>query len=137
MEGYPTESNQYFKKANVNDLVLYTIGPILTDFILKTGRNSIQLLREKEEFVIMDLISVKESNYVLIIEAKKASLGDAMKQCLLSMKDARDNNGGGRCTVSLQLESPGKCSSMMVHHFRYHVSLTLYLLVWTKRKSYG
>ncbi|KAI5839536.1 hypothetical protein DFP73DRAFT_561246, partial [Morchella snyderi] len=107
MEGYPTEANQYFKETNVNDLVLYTIGPILTDFIRKAGRNSIQLLREKEiistdsetggyeEFVMMDLISVKESNYVLIIEATKASLGDAMKQCLLSMKDARDNNGGG------------------------------------------
>ncbi|KAI5844493.1 hypothetical protein DFP73DRAFT_549515 [Morchella snyderi] len=107
MEGYPTEANTYFKETNVNDLVLYTIGPIITDFILKTGRDSIQLLREKEivskdsetggyeEFVMMDLISVKERNYVLIIEAKKSSLGDAMKQCLLSMKDARDNNGGG------------------------------------------
>ncbi|KAL0638819.1 hypothetical protein Q9L58_002048 [Maublancomyces gigas] len=66
------------------------------------GRNIIQLLREKkivstdsttggmEEFVMMDLISVKERNYVLIIEAKKASLGDAMKQCLFVMKDMRE-----------------------------------------------
>ena len=48
-----------------------------------------------EEFVLMDLISVKESNYVFIIEAKASSLGQAMEQCLLSMKDARDDNGGG------------------------------------------
>lgn len=59
MEGYPTEANQYFKETNINNLVLYTIGPILTDLIRKTGQNSIQLLREEEEFVMMDLISVE------------------------------------------------------------------------------
>lgn len=104
IEGYTTDANPYFKESNVSNLVLYTIGPILTDFILKTGRESLQLLREKEiadsatgrleEFVMMDLISVKERNYVLTIEAKRSSLGEAMKQCFLTMKDARDSNGG-------------------------------------------
>jgi len=81
-EGYPTEANAYFKETNINDLVLYTIGPILCHFILKTGRNSLQILREKEiistdsvtdgmeEFAVMDLISVKERNYVFIIEQR-------------------------------------------------------------------
>src|SRR5258706_9700989 len=69
-----------------------------------TGRNML-LRREKEgvstdfetggkeEFIVMDLISVMERNFVLIIEAKRSSLADAMKQCLLSMKDMGDGNG--------------------------------------------
>ncbi|RPB27442.1 hypothetical protein L211DRAFT_546945 [Terfezia boudieri ATCC MYA-4762] len=43
----------------------------------------------------MDFVAVMERSYVLIIEAKRSTLGEAMKQCLLSMKDAWDNNGGG------------------------------------------
>lgn len=48
-----------------------------------------------EEFVVMDLISLTEEKFVLVVEAKKVSLGEARKQCFLSMKDMRDNNGGG------------------------------------------
>ncbi|RPB01494.1 hypothetical protein L873DRAFT_1803199 [Choiromyces venosus 120613-1] len=33
--------------------------------------------------------------YILIVEAKKASLGEARKQCFLSLKNMRDRNGGG------------------------------------------
>ncbi|KAF8417262.1 hypothetical protein BGX38DRAFT_714777 [Terfezia claveryi] len=43
----------------------------------------------------MDLISVMEEKFVLIVEAKRASTGQAMKQCVLSLKDAWDNNEGG------------------------------------------
>ncbi|KAF8543477.1 hypothetical protein BDD12DRAFT_874574 [Trichophaea hybrida] len=45
-----------------------------------------------EEFVVIDLISVGEEKFIFIVEAKRSSLGLAMKQCLLAMKD---NNGGG------------------------------------------
>ncbi|KAI5838057.1 hypothetical protein DFP73DRAFT_617573 [Morchella snyderi] len=48
-----------------------------------------------EEFVVMDLISVTEDGFVFVIKAKRGSLGEAKKQCLLSMKDMRDRNGGG------------------------------------------
>lgn len=41
----------------------------------------------------MDLISVTEENFALIVEAKRYSLGRAVIQYLLSMKDMRDNNG--------------------------------------------
>lgn len=41
----------------------------------------------------MGQISVESETFVLIIEA--SSVGLAMKQCLLAMKDMRDNNGGG------------------------------------------
>lgn len=47
LEGYPTEANPGPKEANVSDLVLYITGPIVTEFILKTGRN-VRLRREKE-----------------------------------------------------------------------------------------
>ncbi|KAI5839545.1 hypothetical protein DFP73DRAFT_561270 [Morchella snyderi] len=33
--------------------------------------------------------------FVLVVEAKTVSLGEARKQCFLSLKDMRDNNGGG------------------------------------------
>ena len=32
---------------------------------------------------------------MLIIEAKKSSIGEAFKQCMLSMRDMRDGNGSG------------------------------------------
>ncbi|RPB15816.1 hypothetical protein P167DRAFT_542534 [Morchella conica CCBAS932] len=105
IEGYPTEANPDFKEANISDLVYITLHPILFDFKRKTGR-TVRLLREKEivstdgetggteEFVMVDLVSVTEEKFIFIVEAKRSSLGQAMKQCLLAMKDMRDNNGG-------------------------------------------
>ncbi|KAA8897860.1 hypothetical protein FN846DRAFT_224806 [Sphaerosporella brunnea] len=107
IEGYPTEADPDFKEANVSDLVLHIISPVLANFKRTTGRK-VALLREKEilsqdgepggyeEYVVVDMISVMEENFVFVIEAKRSSLGEAMKQCLLAMKDTRDNNGGGR-----------------------------------------
>lgn len=107
IEGYPTEGDPDLKEANIHDLVYAIISPVLVSFIRMTGRQSIQLRREKEiistdgetggleEFVMVDLVSVEDEKFVLIIEAKKNSLGQAMKQCLLAMKDMSDNNGGG------------------------------------------
>ncbi|KAF8534297.1 hypothetical protein BDD12DRAFT_896351 [Trichophaea hybrida] len=81
IEGYPMESDPDFKEANVSDLVLHIISPILSDFRRKTGRR-IALLREKEiisldsetggyeEFVAMDMISITEQNFILVIEAR-------------------------------------------------------------------
>ncbi|KAF8468149.1 hypothetical protein BDZ91DRAFT_721991 [Kalaharituber pfeilii] len=71
VEGNPSESNADFKEANINDLVYIIINPIISDFRRRTKRN-IRLRREKEiiaadnmtggyeEFVVMNLISVKE-----------------------------------------------------------------------------
>ncbi|KAA8892730.1 hypothetical protein FN846DRAFT_924087 [Sphaerosporella brunnea] len=107
VEGYPSEEDPDFKEANVSDLVLHVISPIIFDFIIKTGRKGVTLSREREivatdsetggteEFVVVDQISVTAEKFVLIIEAKRSFVGQAMKQCLLSLKDARDNNGGG------------------------------------------
>jgi len=106
MEGFPGEEEPDFKEANINDLIHAILSPIVTDFRRQTGYN-IRLRREKqilsvdcetggfEEFVMMDVISVTEENFVFVIEGKRSSLGQAMKQCLLSMKDMRDNNKTG------------------------------------------
>ena len=44
---------------------------------------------------MVDFISVMEEKFVLVIEAKRSSLGQVMRQCLMVMKDMRDSNGGG------------------------------------------
>ncbi|KAG0639565.1 pyridoxal phosphate-dependent transferase [Tuber brumale] len=105
-EGYPTEANVDFKEANINDIVAFTIIPIVAQFTRETKRK-LRLSREKEitskdcstsgmeEFVVMDYISYDEMKYVLVVEAKRAALGEAIKQCFLALKDIRDLNGGG------------------------------------------
>ncbi|KAF8416251.1 hypothetical protein EV426DRAFT_578791 [Tirmania nivea] len=96
-----------FKEANVCDLVLPTILPVLYDFKEKAPRKRVTVMREKqvvsedsevggfEEFVVMDVISIMAERNILIFEAKRESLGAAMGQCLLAMKDLRDGNKGG------------------------------------------
>ncbi|KAG0637267.1 hypothetical protein HOY80DRAFT_283078 [Tuber brumale] len=104
--GYPSEADPDFKEANINDLAAFTIYPIPSLFKHETSRN-LHLSREKEiasldsstsgieEFVVLDYISLEQTKYILIVEAKKVSLGEVQKQCFLSMKDMRDSNGGG------------------------------------------
>ena len=106
-EGYPTHPDTNFKAANINDMVYAIISPVLFDFMRTTGRGGIRLSREKviisvdsqtggnEEFVVVDEISVTEDKTVFIIEAKDEFVGQAMRQILLAMKDARGNGGGG------------------------------------------
>jgi len=105
-EGYPSESTADFSEGNINDLIYTIIGPVLSCVRREIGRD-LRLRREKEivsidgeasgkgGFVVMDVLSVTERNYVLVVEGKKGSIGEAMKQCLLSMKDMWDNNNGG------------------------------------------
>ncbi|KAF8473371.1 hypothetical protein BDZ91DRAFT_714529 [Kalaharituber pfeilii] len=105
-EGYPWESTADFSEGNASDLVYAIIGPVLTCLKRKMGRD-IRLRRKKEivsvdgetggkeEFVLMDVVSVTERNYVLVVEGKTGLVGEAMKQCLLSMKNMWDNNNDG------------------------------------------
>lgn len=99
IEGYPTERDPNFRESNTNHLAYATIGPILSDFIRKTGSVTVQLQSEREivstdgemeEFTALDLILVKEERFIPIVEAKRSSLGQAMKQCPLVM---RNRNG--------------------------------------------
>ena len=47
---------------------------------------------------MVDRISVGEERFVIINEGKKGTTGEVLKQCLLSLKDARDQNSGGACS---------------------------------------
>ena len=105
IEGYPMDATSDFKESNISDLVLYIIGPIIS--AIKKVRPEILLRREKEivsvdevtggieEFLVVDQVAITEEKSVLIIEAKRASIGQAITQILLAMKDARDTNSGG------------------------------------------
>ena len=102
IEGYPTEADPDFKEANVSDLVLYTIGPVL-DSVRKMGRD-IRLTREKEitsvdnetgaleEFVVVDQIAVAEQKFVLIIEAniRWTALANVQLRWYIAAEDARN-----------------------------------------------
>jgi hypothetical protein len=54
-----------------------------------------------EEFVVMDRISVTKQTVLLVTEAKRCSLGEGLKQCLLALRDMYDNNM--RCDIQLIL----------------------------------
>jgi len=101
-EGYPTESIDDFNAANVNDLVLVIILPILSAFKRETGHN-IFLEREKEiipdesvadgrgESVVTDYIRAGERKYVFVVESMKSYSGPAKRQCMLALKDMAEN----------------------------------------------
>jgi hypothetical protein len=69
------------------------------------------------EFVVVDLVAVAEEKFVLMIEGKRSSLGQAQRQCLLSMKDMGDKMAEVRSMVSLQQERVGGCLNMIVYCF--------------------
>ncbi|KAF8435196.1 hypothetical protein BGX38DRAFT_1262709 [Terfezia claveryi] len=111
-EGYPAEDIANCDIANINDLVYAMIVPIISNFSRKTCPKSLHLQREREiialgsdaeaeagrveESIVMDLISIKEDRVVIVIEAERSALHQAMKQCLLSMFDMRGYNGSGK-----------------------------------------
>ena len=81
-------------------------------FKRKAGRN-LRLRREKsiiaadkttggnQEFVMIDIIGMGCRKFVFLIEAKKSSLGEAKKQCLLAMKNMGEMNGVGGLYLAL------------------------------------
>ncbi|KAG0634349.1 hypothetical protein HOY80DRAFT_533856 [Tuber brumale] len=105
VRGYPSEAKGDLEEA-INDMVVFTIFPIIAQFKDEANRELL-LAREKEitsidasthglvEFAVMDCISYNHHDYVLVVEAKRVSLGEAIKQCFLSLRDMRDSNGGG------------------------------------------
>jgi len=117
LEGYPTETNPDYNGNNVRDLVLYILGPLVSYFKrnhVQVGRN-IRLRREKqivfaddetsgnEEFIMMDQVCVTERYCVIVIGAKRSSLGEAFKWCLLSMRDTRDSNDAGNLSQRVKV----------------------------------
>ncbi|KAG0133218.1 hypothetical protein HOY82DRAFT_538324 [Tuber indicum] len=104
--GYPTMADGDLKVASINKIAALTVDPIIGLFKQETNKK-LSLTRKKEitsidsrtrgmmEFVVMDHIPFQQKKYILVVVAKKVSLGEARKQCFLSLKDMRDCNGGG------------------------------------------
>ncbi|KAF8420079.1 hypothetical protein EV426DRAFT_613370 [Tirmania nivea] len=105
IERKPMEADADFKEDNINHLVFSILSPIVEDFMLKNNRPDLRLRTQKEivskdgeimeEFVLMDRISYSEERFILVVEAKRSSLRQALKQCLLALKGMGDNNGDG------------------------------------------
>ncbi|KAF8472011.1 hypothetical protein BDZ91DRAFT_717027 [Kalaharituber pfeilii] len=107
IEGKPTEADADFKESNISHLVFSILSPIVEGFMLRSERPSLRLRTDKEivskdgetggteEFVVVDRITYKEERFILIVESNQSSLGQALKQCLLALKDMGDNNGDG------------------------------------------
>ncbi|RPB28995.1 hypothetical protein L211DRAFT_776716 [Terfezia boudieri ATCC MYA-4762] len=124
------EADTDFKEANIHHLVYVILSPILESFILRTGRENVRLLSEKEivskdgetggeeEFAIVDLIQVRSEDFILIVEAKRASLGQAMKQCFLAMKVCVIIMVGVKYLVLLRQGDTGEWLNTMVRHLR-------------------
>ena len=103
VEGYPDAPHD-IKEANINDLVVFALYPILLAF-QKNSLRHLRLQREKEirsvdstvhgleEFTVMDCISKNNQKFILVVETKRISVRDARKQCFLAMRDMYDNNG--------------------------------------------
>ncbi|KAG0642390.1 hypothetical protein HOY80DRAFT_639808 [Tuber brumale] len=106
LRGYPIEATADSTQATINDIVFFTTYHIIARFNEETKQN-LRLAREKEitttdsrtsgreEFVVMDLRSYNQKKYVLAVEAKNTSVGEAIKHCFLALKDMWDYNGGG------------------------------------------
>ena len=107
IEGNPTEADPDYKEVNINHLVFSIISPILEQFALTTTEN-VRLQSQKEivstdgktgdtqEVVFVDRTTYKKEKFILVVESKRSSLGQALKQCLLALKGTRDNNGDGK-----------------------------------------
>lgn len=97
MEGYPSGVSIDFKEANVHDLIVDVIGPIISEFTHLTGRKVLprgekeltgadSQTADYQEFVIIENKSPREESLVLAIKAKRSSLGDGIRQSESSIK---------------------------------------------------
>ena len=106
LEGYPTQAVGDFEESNVTDFILYTLGPVLSEFKFKMGRAA--PFREGTKILSSGLSdgwvrrvcddgrNCGETKEVCHCGGVKAScVGLALKQCLLALKDMQGNNGGG------------------------------------------
>ncbi|PUU73691.1 hypothetical protein B9Z19DRAFT_1111067 [Tuber borchii] len=92
VEGYPSEANDDFNKANVNDLVAFIL-PIVTAFQRGTGRE-LRLQRERD-IITTNFIGNGDHKFAFVVEAQKAFIGQARRLCMLALKEMGDNNPGG------------------------------------------
>ena len=104
IEGFLEDGTRSFKEAVVHDFVGEVLRVVAVDYKRETNKKSITLTREKEvvstdeetggnmEFVLIDTVSVVGDRYLIVVKAKRDSLGKGLIQCLLSLKDMYDVN---------------------------------------------
>ncbi|KAG0136442.1 hypothetical protein HOY82DRAFT_624787 [Tuber indicum] len=104
--GYPLSIAPDFNDMKINDIVAFTIYPLIALFN-DVNKQKLHLSREKEiatfnsrsrrrdEYLVLDSIFCNDKKCVLVAESRGHLLGEARKQCFLSLKDMRDCNGGG------------------------------------------
>ncbi|RPB28869.1 hypothetical protein L211DRAFT_243864 [Terfezia boudieri ATCC MYA-4762] len=107
IEEKPAEADADFEEDNINHLIFSILSPIVEDVMLKNDRPNLPLRTQKEivskygetgrteEIAVKDRITYSEQKFILIVETERSSLGEALKQCLLGLKDMGDNNGDG------------------------------------------
>ncbi|KAF8470851.1 hypothetical protein BDZ91DRAFT_791810 [Kalaharituber pfeilii] len=106
--GTPTEDDPSVNESSINHLVYAIISPIFERYIETTGRENVQAQFEREiisidgetggteEFVIVAILGLDAEKFIFVVESKRSCVAQAMKQCLLSMKDMWEHNGGGK-----------------------------------------
>lgn len=104
VEDFPGASVESSKEVNVNDIVFIILFKTLGMFKNQENQENLKLRREKkiisvdkesggfEEFVIIDLVNIRDEVPVLIIECKRNSIRECFKQCILALKDVFDIN---------------------------------------------
>ncbi|KAG0138281.1 hypothetical protein HOY82DRAFT_534936 [Tuber indicum] len=129
IEGYPDGSSPGFKEAIFNDLVAFTLSPLLDHFKRKSIRNL--LLLRVSEIKSLDL-RTRVERYIMVLESKWYRLSDARKQCFLSLRDMRDSNGGG--TV-YGFVTTGEYWNMITFDGQFQISETISLLFESMSKD--
>ena len=96
------------KEIGIHHLAYAVLSPIIDLYVTHASGQRIEPQYEKvipskdgetggqQEFVLVDVIGINEEEYVFVVEAKRTSMSLALKQCLLSMREAQLHNGGGK-----------------------------------------
>jgi len=83
---------------------------------------------------VVDRISVGEERFVLIIEGKEGTTGEALKQCLLLLQDARDQNGGGAVYGFI---TTGVFWQMLRYDGKFQMTNTMEVLFYSMEEEKG
>jgi len=94
----PTEANPDFKEGNITHLVYAIISLVLElKFTLTLGEMyGWRDCEGTEEFIVVGEMTYDKERLILVVEAKRTSLGQGIKQCLLALEGMRDYNGDGK-----------------------------------------
>jgi hypothetical protein len=103
-EGFPEATIAPMNESVVSDNVGTVLIAMVSYYKRTMHRNDLELSREKQiiskdervggnvEFIVTQEINVENNRYVLVVEAKRDSLGNGLKQLLLSLKCMWDVN---------------------------------------------